>query len=59
MEMVIDLGQKGYLPDLIANSLNMIKQELNSLLTSYSYANKSLVVVDYKEDSHWRDFVRG
>jgi hypothetical protein len=59
MEMVIDLGQKGYLPDLIANSLNMIKQELNSLLTSYSYANKSLVVIEYKEDSHWRDFVRG
>jgi hypothetical protein len=59
MEMVIDLGQKGYLPDLIANSLTMIKQELSFLMTSYGYTNKSLVVVDYKEDSHWRDFVRG
>ncbi len=58
MEMVIDLGQKGYLPDLIANSLTMIKQELSFLMTSYGYTNKSLVVVDYKEDSHWRDFVR-
>jgi len=58
MEVVIDLGEKGFLPDLIANSLNMIKQELNSLLTSYTRSNNTLVVVDYKEDSHWRDFVR-
>jgi len=58
MEMVIDLGQKGYLPGLIANSLNMLKQELSFLMTSYGYSNKSLVVVDYKEDSHWLDFVK-
>lgn len=59
MEMVISLGENGYLPDLIANSLTVMKQELNSLLSSYSGNNITLVVVDYKEDSHWRDFIGG
>ncbi len=58
MEMVIDLGQKGFNPELIANSINMMKQELNNLMTSYSYPNTTLVVADYKEDSHWRSFVK-
>lgn len=57
MEMVIDLGQKGFLPDLIANSLANLKQELNALMSSYSCNNLSLVLADYKEDSHWRSFV--
>ena len=58
MEMVIDLGLKGFNPDLIANSLNMIKQELNYLITSYSYANKTLVLADYKDESHWVNYIK-
>ncbi len=58
MEMVIDLGLKGFNPELIANSINMMKQELNNLMSSYSFANVTLVLADYKDDSHWRNFVR-
>jgi len=58
MEMVIDLGLKGFNPELIANSINMMKQELNNLMTAYSFANTTLVLADYKEDSHWGSFVR-
>jgi len=58
MEMVIDLGLKGFNPELIANSINMMKQELNNLMTAYSYTNTTLVLADYMEDSHWRSFVR-
>ncbi len=58
MEMVIDLGLKGFNPELIANSINMMKQELNNLMTSYSFSNTTLVLADYREDSHWRSFVR-
>jgi len=36
----------------------MIKQELNHLISAYSFANTTLVLADYKEDSHWRNFVR-
>jgi len=54
MEMVIDLGLKGFNPELIANSINMMKQELNNLM----YANTTLVLADYRDDSHWGSFVR-
>jgi hypothetical protein len=58
MEMVIDLGIKGFNPELISNSINMMKQELNQLMSAYSSANKTLVLADYSEDSHWRNFVK-
>jgi alkylation response protein AidB-like acyl-CoA dehydrogenase len=58
MEMVIDLGLKGFQPDLIANSLNMLKQELNYLITSYAYSNKTLVLADYQYESHWRSYTK-
>ncbi len=58
MEMVIDFGLKGFNPELISNSLKMIKQEISHLVNSYSYSNSTLVVADYKDDSHWMDFVR-
>jgi acyl-CoA dehydrogenase len=58
MEMVIDLGLKGFNPELISNSINMLKQELNNLMSSFSYANSTLVLADYKDDSHWGSFVR-
>jgi hypothetical protein len=58
MEMVIDLGQKGFNPDLIANCITMMKQELNNLMTAYTFSNATLVLSDYQEDSHWRNFVR-
>ena len=58
MEMVIDLVLKGFNPELIANSITMMKQELNNLMTAYSYTNTTLVLADYKEDSHWGSFVR-
>ncbi len=57
MEMVIELGIKGYNPELITNCITMMKQELNNLLSSYSFSNASLVLADYKDGSHWRNFV--
>ena len=57
MEMVIDIGMKGFHPELIANSLMMLKQELASLVSSYTHINKTDVKVDYSENSNWRDFV--
>jgi alkylation response protein AidB-like acyl-CoA dehydrogenase len=57
MEMVIDLGQKGFNPDLIANCIAMMKQELNNLMTAYTFTNTTLVLADYREDSHWGSFV--
>lgn len=58
MEMVIDLGQKGFNPALIANSIKMIKQELGNLMASFTFANATLVLADYTDTSHWRSFVK-
>ena len=58
MEMVIDIGIKGFQPDLIFNSLAMLKQELTSLITSYSFSNNTDVTIDYNDQSYWRNFVR-
>ncbi len=57
MEMVIDLGLKGFNPGLISNSITMMKQELNNLMVSFSITNSTLVMADYKDDSHWGNFV--
>jgi hypothetical protein len=57
MEMVIDLGLKGFNPGLIANCMHMMKQDLNNLVSTYSYSNTTLVLAGYKEASNWRDFV--
>jgi alkylation response protein AidB-like acyl-CoA dehydrogenase len=57
MEMVIDLGQRGFNPDLIANCITMMKQELNNLMTAYTFSNATLVLSDYQEESHWRNFI--
>ena len=58
MEMVIEIGTKGFNPEMITNSLAMLKQELSSMISSYSFCNKTIVTVDYSEHSHWRNFVR-
>lgn len=57
MEMVIDIGIKGFQPELIVNSLAMLKQELTSLITSYSFFNRTNVTIDYNDHSYWRNFV--
>jgi alkylation response protein AidB-like acyl-CoA dehydrogenase len=58
MEMVIDIGIKGFQPELITNSLAMLKQELSSLIASYLFINKTVVMVDYNAQSYWRNFAR-
>jgi alkylation response protein AidB-like acyl-CoA dehydrogenase len=58
MEMVIDLGSKGFNPGLIANCISMMKQELNNLVSTYTFTNSTLVLTDYKDGSNWRDFVK-
>jgi alkylation response protein AidB-like acyl-CoA dehydrogenase len=58
MEMVIDIGIKGFQAEMITNSLEMLKQELGSLMASWSFNNKTIVSVDYEENSNWRNFAR-
>ncbi len=56
MEMVINLGEKGFRSDLIHNGLVHLKQDIATLLRNFGIDNKTLVVDEYSEDSSWLQF---
>jgi alkylation response protein AidB-like acyl-CoA dehydrogenase len=55
-EMVINMGENGYRSDLINNSISLLKQEINSLMSGFRFQNNTGVVEDYQENSSWIDF---
>lgn len=58
MEMVIDLGIKGFQPEMINNSLSLLNQELSQLMSRFSHQNGTEVIVDYLDNGHWKNFVK-
>ncbi|TVR73800.1 MAG: acyl-CoA dehydrogenase [Spirochaetaceae bacterium] len=59
MQMVIDLGDRGYRRDLVDNALAVLRRETGRLLCSFSDEGTPLVVEDYREDSSWLRFLPG
>lgn len=57
VDYVIDLHEKGFRNDLIENCINMVKQEVSSLICSFHFENTVRVVDNYSEDSAWLKFV--
>ena len=53
MEMVIDLGEKGFRSDLIENSVSTLKKEITALMGHFNFTDQANVVEDYQEDSSW------
>lgn len=53
---VVELGIKGFRPDLIADSLEMLKQEVSTLVSSFNYNLKVAPTVEYKEGASWLTF---
>jgi len=58
MEMVIDIGGRGFHQEMIVNTLDRLKEEVSSRLNAWSFNTKAMVTVDYSEKSNWRDFIR-
>ena len=58
MELVIDLGDRGFRNDLITHALTVLRQDIESLLQTYRSANTAVAVDAYEEDSFWLNFVR-
>jgi alkylation response protein AidB-like acyl-CoA dehydrogenase len=56
LEMVLDLGAKGFNPTLIENGIAMLKQEISGLLGGFVIENQTEVVENYQENSSWRNF---
>jgi alkylation response protein AidB-like acyl-CoA dehydrogenase len=55
-EMVINLGDKGFRSDLISNGLDMLNQEISSLMCSFKHQNDTFVIEDYQDNSSWLNF---
>ncbi len=55
-EMVFNLGDKGFHQELISNGLNLLKQEIATLMTGFKFKNHTLVVEDYQQESSWLDY---
>ena len=53
MQMVIDLGEKGFRNDLIENSLSTLRKEISALVGHFNFSEQSCLVEDYGENSTW------
>ena len=53
---VIALGHKGFRPDLIKNSLEIIQHEVTTLVSSFKSRTSVSPIQEYQEDSCWLTF---
>ena len=53
MNLTIDLGSKGFNTDMISNSLKVLQNEIQTLITSYKLNLAPNIVDDYQIDSSW------
>jgi hypothetical protein len=58
MELVIELGDRGFRSDLISNCLQVFRAEVDRLLAGYRRGESVSVIEDYVEGSAWLDFVQ-
>jgi len=58
MELVIELGDRGFRSDLISNCLQVFRTKVDRLLAGYKRGERVGVVEDYVEGSAWLDFVQ-
>jgi hypothetical protein len=58
MEMVIEIGNRGFNQDMIGNAMEFLKKEVSSTLNAWSMNTHAMVSVDYSHRSHWLDFIK-
>ena len=57
MDMVIKLGDAGFRHNLVEGAVSMLRQEITTLVSQFSYQQPTRVVEDYQVDSSWNDFI--
>jgi len=58
MELVIELGDRGFRSDLVSNCLSILQEDAEGILSAYQSAAMPDVIEDYQADSAWLDFVQ-
>lgn len=57
MDMVIKLGESGFRSDLTDAAVSMLRQEITTLVSHFSYQQTTRVIEDYEMDGEWSKFV--
>lgn len=58
MNMTIKLGETGFNGDLISNSLKSLSNEIEMLVARYSSEPQPDIIVDYKTESNWSQYLK-
>jgi len=53
MDMVLKLGDAGFRSDLVNSAVTILRQEITSLVSYFSFAQPTMVVEGYDEESSW------
>jgi alkylation response protein AidB-like acyl-CoA dehydrogenase len=56
-QMVIILGEKGFHKRMVSIGLNLLEQDITSLLGSFNFKPQPIIVEDYSEKSSWRNLI--
>lgn len=57
MEMIFNLGDRGYRKDLIDNALAFMKRDISSIVGTYVATPDAAVIDEYRDGSSWLDFL--
>lgn len=55
-DYVAKIGDKGFREDLVSNSIDIIRQEVSSLVSAFHNSTQVVPVEEYKSNSSWMDF---
>ena len=55
-QMVVSLGESGFRPDLIEDTLTTLKHDITMLLSSYKYNTAVSPTIEYQAESWWMDY---
>jgi len=55
MQLVAEMAEKGFNKDLTENALDVLRQEVASLINNLRFENKTVVVENYGDKSYWFD----
>lgn len=58
MEMIIEMGDRGFRTDLISNALSVFKSSVDALICSYRDSSTPTIVEDYADGGAWIDYVQ-
>lgn len=57
MNLTIELGIKGFNSQMISNTLKVIQQEINAIVTTYSSKQSPGILDDYSDGSNWQSYL--